>query len=70
MTTTAIKTPVRRWLIPLAVAAMLATALVGLNAWMESYGEDAAPVWNCYTMGDHQCGPDSPWHGFSVGPID
>lgn len=38
------------------------------NAAMESLGEDGAPVWNCYTMGNHRCGPDSPWHGTYFGP--
>jgi hypothetical protein len=65
--TTKAKAPRRRWLIILVVLAGSA-ALFAANTWMESKGEDGAPVWNCYTMGNHQCGPDSPWHGFYFGP--
>lgn len=46
-----------------AFLVMLAAQGLTFNSLMERYGEDRAPIWNCYTMGNHRCGPDSPWHG-------
>jgi hypothetical protein len=50
----------------LAAIAMLALCLyvgLGLYGALADVQEDDASF-NCYVMGDMNCGPSTPWHGF------
>lgn len=49
----------------LAVVAALGLLVgLGIGAELGMVQEDDA-LWNCKIMGNWNCGPDSPWHGFT-----
>lgn len=56
-----------RWL---GLAILAFATLVGLHIWQDSLGEDAAWMWSCHTMGNHECGPGVPWLLIQIGGTD
>lgn len=49
-----------------AVIALCAYVLLGAYGAVFNVQEDDA-TWNCHVMGDMNCGPQAPWHGFTNG---
>lgn len=46
-----------------AMVALVAFTFVGLYGALANVQEDDK-TFNCWVMGDFNCGPSAPWHGF------
>ncbi len=56
--------------IKMGLAILAFAALVALHVWQDMLGEDAAWIWSCHTMGNHECGPATPWIVWQPGGAD
>lgn len=45
------------------MAALFGYVFLGLYGALANVQEDDR-TWNCHVMGDMNCGPKAPWHGF------
>lgn len=45
------------------MAALFSYVFLGLYGALANVQEDDR-AWNCHVMGDMNCGPEAPWHGF------
>lgn len=54
------------WLAGAVMMALFLYVATGVYGDLANVQEDDA-TFNCWTMGNMVCGPDSPWHGFVNG---
>jgi len=51
-------------LVVCCLASMVMWAGIGASVALVASAQEDDPWANCWVYGDHDCGPNGPWHGF------